>query len=149
MMQQHYTLNEPTVASQLIDGETILIHFDHGRYYSASGLGSELLELLLLQQTPKKLAGLLVAQYSLEPSVAEESVARYVETLLGESLIVPDARPRAPGNEPLDVRFASKVFEPPVLEMHAELEDLLRLDPLHDVDETGWPSVTANAREHG
>jgi hypothetical protein len=31
-----------------------------------------------------------------------------------------------------------------MLEMHSELEDLLRLDPLHDVDDTGWPSVAAD-----
>ena len=145
MNRARYTLNEPAVASQLIDGETILIHFDQGRYYSAAGLGSELLQLLLEHQSPERLVELLTGQFSIERTAAAESVARYVDILLRESLIVPDARSTQAHNGS-DFRFATSVFEQPVLEMHSELEDLLRLDPLHDVDDTGWPSVAAEPK---
>jgi len=36
---------------------------------------------------------------------------------------------------------AGTVFAPPVLEVYTDMQDLLLLDPIHDVDETvGWPS---------
>lgn len=145
MPQRHYVLNEPAVASQLIDGETILIHFDRGRYYSSANLGSEVLQRLLEHQSPERLVELLVAQFALESSIATEAVAVFIDTLTGEGLLVPTAPPGASNGTPLDARFASSTFQPLVLEVHSEIEDLLRLDPLHDVDETGWPSVAADA----
>lgn len=30
-------------------------------------------------------------------------------------------------------------FEPPVLEKYTDMQDLLLLDPIHEVDDTGWP----------
>lgn len=30
-------------------------------------------------------------------------------------------------------------YRPPVLEVFADMQDLLLLDPIHDIDEVGWP----------
>ncbi len=30
-------------------------------------------------------------------------------------------------------------FEAPVLESYSDMQDLLLLDPIHDVDDAGWP----------
>lgn len=30
-------------------------------------------------------------------------------------------------------------FEEPIFHKYTDMEDLLLLDPIHDVDETGWP----------
>jgi hypothetical protein len=32
-------------------------------------------------------------------------------------------------------------FTPPVLEVFADMRDLLLLDPIHDVAEVGWPTA--------
>jgi len=32
------------------------------------------------------------------------------------------------------------VFDAPVLHSYTDMQDVLLLDPIHDVDETGWPS---------
>ncbi len=31
-------------------------------------------------------------------------------------------------------------FQIPVLDVYSDMQDLLLLDPIHDVDETGWPT---------
>ena len=43
---QRFRLNTPAVASRVIDGEAILIHFETGCYYSTDALGAKLLTLL-------------------------------------------------------------------------------------------------------
>ena len=32
-----------------------------------------------------------------------------------------------------------KEYEPPVIECYPDMQELLLLDPIHEVDETGWP----------
>ena len=31
------------------------------------------------------------------------------------------------------------IYAPAVVERHGDMNDLLLVDPLHDVDDTGWP----------
>jgi hypothetical protein len=35
------------------------------------------------------------------------------------------------------------VWVAPTLTVYADMQDLFQLDPIHDVDETGWPSRPA------
>ena len=35
-------------------------------------------------------------------------------------------------------------FEAPALQVYTDMEDLLLLDPIHEVDEMGWPSAKQN-----
>ena len=39
--------------------------------------------------------------------------------------------------------YLANGYQPPVLETYADLQDILLLDPVHDVDETGWPKTRA------
>ncbi len=32
-------------------------------------------------------------------------------------------------------------YAPPALETYTDMQELLLLDPIHDVDETGWPAA--------
>jgi hypothetical protein len=33
-----------------------------------------------------------------------------------------------------------KTWQAPELSIYEDMQDLLQLDPIHDVDETGWPA---------
>jgi hypothetical protein len=37
-----------------------------------------------------------------------------------------------------------KEFEAPVLHKYIDMKDLLLLDPIHETDETGWPSASSD-----
>jgi hypothetical protein len=39
----------------------------------------------------------------------------------------------------------SKTFEPPLLEKYTDMQDLVLLDPVHEVDSTGWPAPKPDA----
>ena len=63
-----------------------------------------------------------------------------MDELLAEGLIVHhELGERAPA----DVPRSALEFAPPRLEKYSDLEDLLVLDPIHDVDEAGWPIAKA------
>jgi hypothetical protein len=39
-------------------------------------------------------------------------------------------------------------FQPPTLRKYTDMQDLLLIDPIHEVDDLGWPGVKAKGREH-
>jgi len=77
--------------------------------------------------------------------VVDDAVRDFTARLLEEGLIVP-APADNPGS-PLPVPERSSVgFSTPTMSVYTDMEDLLLLDPIHDVDETGWP-VRADAAD--
>ncbi len=68
------------------------------------------------------------------------SVLSLIDELVAESLIVPakDA-PVGASSEPLGTAGPEAPFVLPVLERYTDMQELLLLDPIHDVDESGWP----------
>jgi hypothetical protein len=129
------------VVSQEIEGEAILIHFDSGCYYSANATGSMVLDLVAKGLGAGGIAEQLAEHF---PGAAAEMRA-LVDTFLAEAqsegLLVPggagqgDERSTANQAGPL----VGGTFVAPRLERFDDLQDLLMLDPIHDVDEAGWP----------
>ena len=64
-----------------------------------------------------------------------------------EQLIAPDERVAfSASDEPSassspSVATGRLAFEAPVLAKYTDMAQLLVLDPIHDVDETGWPKI--------
>lgn len=87
----------------------------------------------------------LAVRYDADPALVETAVTDFVGRLHDEGLIraAPDGQPRVA----LAVPARSSVeFSAPTISVYSDMEDLLLLDPIHDVDETGWP-VRADATE--
>ena len=147
---QHFCLNQPAVISEVIDGEAIIVNLDSGAYYSLRDSGCAIWELLLQQMTTPDVVQALTARYADESTTMQVGVETLLAELLNEQLLVPahGAAPLAPpptqgsnGHRPS--------FPPPVLEKFTDMADLLLLDPIHEVEEMGWPhAAVARAPEH-
>jgi hypothetical protein len=57
----------------------------------------------------------------------------------GEAGLALDIGPAAPGSR----------FEPPRLVRYDDIEDILKFDPVHEVNDTGWPNVRNDATGPG
>jgi hypothetical protein len=69
-------------------------------------------------------------------------VADLISSLQGEQLIQSDSDAVHRANNPAESNSNSgeKIpFAQPVLNKFTDVEDLLMLDPIHDVDAAGWP----------
>lgn len=140
---QSLRINTPLVAFQEIEGEAILINFDSGCYYSANATGAFLLDRLQHGATPEQLCRGLAARWSRAEAEALESVERFLGRAREEGLVVPLDPAAAPAaGEPTAPAGAAADpgdFVEPLLEKFEDLQDLLMLDPIHDVDQAGWP----------
>lgn len=150
-----YRVNQPTVLHQTIEGETVIIHLERGLYYSLDETGAEVWEGLAAGRSSSDVADHLAARFGSDRAEVGSAVDSLVDRLRSEELIVPvDGADGADGD---GVAIPSAVlgdavpapagarFQPPRLERFGDLQDLLLLDPIHAVDESGWPERRENS----
>jgi hypothetical protein len=128
-----YRMNTPKVVAETIDNESVVINLDKGTYYSIRGTGSELWDALRAG-IPVDVLMSAVATHAGDEAAADVAKV-FVAKLIEEELLVPDDRAAGPGG----VNFVSP-YSSPDLVKYSDMEALLLLDPIHDVDEVGWPA---------
>lgn len=135
-------VNAPLVVSETIDGEAIIMHHGSGRYFDISGSGVLVWSAIEQCIPPTKIAAQMAASYRLSSDHAADIVDAFLDTLVGHDLVRAD--PAAPlAMAPVAAPASMPLFVAPVLGVHDDLADMLLLDPIHDVDEIGWPAPQA------
>ena len=132
-----FRINAPLVAVQEIEGEAILINFDTGCYYSANATGAVLLELAQRGASVAAMVQALASRCAVPESRVVDPVSAFFTAAQDGGLVVPSdgadiAAPSPTGDPAME-------FVAPQLEKFDDLQDLLMLDPIHDVDQVGWP----------
>jgi hypothetical protein len=130
------TVNAPHVVGEIIDGEAVVVNLRDGAYYSMTGVGATIWAFVEQGATADQIVESLSGQYPEEAGVVRGAVDSFLSRLAGEDLIREE-----PGTAP-ELGEASANGEPfadPVFEKFEDLKDLLLIDPIHEVDETGWP----------
>ncbi len=132
-------MNTPTVVSETVDGEVVMIHLGNGNYYSLRSTGAAIWGAIDAGVSVGAIAESLAATSHNGFDVGA-LVAGFVDELRAEELVVADAgtdqtrRPESSGTLRVDH------FEAPVLEKFTDMQHLILLDPVHEVDEAeGWP----------
>ncbi|MES2682302.1 MAG: hypothetical protein V4650_02195 [Pseudomonadota bacterium] len=135
-IEQVFEMNKPTVAFQVMDGETVLINFDTGSYFSINEPGTRVVAALENRASLKQLLG---------DAADEAMLLEFLKCLLDEGVIRFAAGARDAATDPVTpLRFASG--ETPALQSFSDLQDLLVLDPIHDVAASGWPNLPTAAQ---
>ncbi|MEO1591140.1 MAG: PqqD family peptide modification chaperone [Cyanobacteria bacterium J06632_22] len=132
-----FRINAPDVVSETIDGESVIINLYKGLYYNLNPVGSIIWELVLAGYTANDTVSAFKVAYPSLSEADELSIVQLVDQLSQESLIVSAA---APSPTAAPTITADETFEQPILYKYADMQDLLALDPIHDVDENGWPN---------
>jgi hypothetical protein len=137
--EQRLRINAGSVVHEEVDGEVIAIDLSGGSYYSLSGSGPAIWSMLAGGATESEICAALAARHRIEAGEARPAVAEFLRRLRESELVVaaaeeePGRPPPAHGGEgPAD-------FEPPVFERYTDMKDYFLLDPIHEVDATGWP----------
>ncbi len=131
-----YQLNDKEVVSEVLDGEVIAIHLQSGIYYSMQESGAHIWNALLGGWSTEEIATQLVQDPELERERIGADIAHFVATLLAESLIVP--KDGEPGARP-DAPLSHGAYATPELHKYTDMQELLLVDPIHEVTEEGWP----------
>lgn len=145
-MNDRYHINKPDVILESFDDEVVIVNLGSGNYYSIDALGAEIWGMLQKGSTANEITAQLSREYDSAVENIEAGVAEFIGILRSEALIVTD--PAASSTEAaMDgaVVETRRPFAPPVLHKYTDMQELLLVDPIHDVDETGWPNIPNNA----
>ncbi len=139
-MRKTYAVNAPEVVDEVFEDEIVVINFDSGNYYSLRQSAIDIWEGLGSGMDADAIAAMLCRRYEVGEAEAAETVASLLERLEADALVRPSD---AAGREEAvpEVAEEKKPFAPPLYEKFTDMSDLLVLDPMHDVDENGWPYV--------
>ena len=141
-----YRIDSRHVVHETFDGETVLVNLDSGIYYSLDGVGVDVWMLIDGGNSFEGVIEWIANRYDGERGEMERALHQLINDLRDEDLIVIDETGRS--ENIVDRGACGKVgpgeqlknFVPPVLRKYTDMQDLLLLDPIHDVDEAGWPS---------
>jgi hypothetical protein len=135
-----YQVDSRKVAHETIDGEVIMIHLVLGNYFSLNGVGADVWELLVQGRGRDDTLALLEQRYDAESGQIAATVEELLAKLAEEELVEPapagDATVAQNGQPPAE----KQPFEVPELQKFTDMQDFLLVDPIHEVDETGWPN---------
>lgn len=145
---QTFRVNTPTVVTEAFDDEIVILHLESGTYYSLEKSGAVIWTLLQQGVNLPEISARIAATYTISSAKSEQSVQHFIEELLQEKLIISaHATAQSGPNQGIKTDACSSAqeqqFTSPHLHKYTDMQDLLLLDPIHDVTETGWPHVPA------
>ncbi|SRR5579871_6857329 len=140
--QRRFRVNEPRVLCQQFDQEVAVVHLATGNYHSLSGIAGEAFLILGSAGASRDdVVAELLARYDVSREVIEQDLSVFLEELQSQRLIVP-ARDGAPRVLKTTTEPAARAsYSAPKIETFNDLQELFLLDPVHDVDEAGWPNA--------
>jgi hypothetical protein len=152
---QRFRISGPEVVYETVDDETIIVNLDTGNYYDLNHVGAYIFKAIEVQANLEQIAAALCDRYAVDQATVGSDLDQLVTELIDERLIIP-VGDETPADEPfasagqgvpgpLDVSEdgagEAKDYGAPVLGKYTDMQELLLLDPVHEVDETGWPST--------
>jgi hypothetical protein len=141
---QRYRINTPQVAFEVFEDEVVMVNFDNGAYYSINGTGSQLLDLLCRGADEEGLIRHIESRYACDRKTVERDVRAFLASLREERLVSAAGSDEASSGNPVPVSVqasaAEAAYKAPAVSKYSDMEDLIMLDPIHEVDESGWPN---------
>jgi Coenzyme PQQ synthesis protein D (PqqD) len=142
--RRRFRPNSPPIIQETIDQETIMVNLESGCYYSLNPVGTHVWLAIERGTDVGDIAGEVAQRFDAEAAAVEPKVRAFVDRLLGEELIVALEDDAPPAEEPSangsGERTAGIAYEDPVLNRYTDMQELLLLDPVHEVDAAGWPA---------
>jgi hypothetical protein len=127
-----------TFASEIIEDELIVMNLRDGTYYCVRGSIAAIWPLLISGVSLEAALARALGRVEGEPEAIRADILQVVGQLADDGIVVPE-QPWTVDNGAAEpgTRVA---FRPMTFEKYTDMQDLLTLDPIHDVDTTeGWP----------
>lgn len=143
--ESRYKVDAPRVVHEVFDEEVVVLDLESGSYYSLRGSAAWIFQAAVAGASSGAIAAAFTEREQPEDAAnVRAALDAFLEALVSERLLAP--RPGVLATPAgFDLPGAAGPFTPPRFEKFTDMQDLLLLDPIHDVDETGWPRAAAKA----
>lgn len=124
--------NEPSVISEPMDSELVVINLESGCYYNLSPSAAKIWMKL---ESGATIDAIIQSQQTndADQQEAAQEIDVFCRYLQYESLMV------VVESDDIEVDCAAMDYEKPKIEKFSDMQEMLLLDPIHEVTEMGWP----------
>jgi hypothetical protein len=139
MTARAYAFNAADFAFETFTNEVVVLNVVEGTYFAFGGSAIDVWNALANRQPVTAIVDATAVRHGVAASFVEQELSSFIEKLTAEKILL-DA-PAA--DEPISLDGPAQVreFQPFSFEKHIDMQDLLTLDPIHDVDpQRGWPN---------
>jgi len=137
-----FRFNRNQAVSEVFDEEVLVVNLDTGTYYSLLDSAARIWQCLVGGASLAETTQDLIAAYDGEASDIVAKTRGFVAELILENLIQAAEDAGTSVARPPQAR-SKQPFVPPRLERFTDMQELLLLDPVHDVEDAGWPAAKA------
>ena len=145
ILSRRYRVDRSKIIFEAFEDETVLINLDSGSYYSFPGSGALIWDLISSGRSIGEVVAQLQQRFPDATDEIEICVLDFIGKLVEERLVLEqdagDLEAIALGEQPPLRKGTESKFEKPCLQKYSDMQDLLLLDPIHEVDEMGWPNA--------
>lgn len=131
--------NAPSrVAHERVEDEVIAINLDTGTYFSLRDTAADVWTLFMDGADLDGASEALAVAHGIGISGVTADLEAFTDALVEAGLLDPDAAAAAVPGVTVSV---ARAYATPVVERYDDMEELLLLDPIHEVDDAGWPVI--------
>lgn len=131
-------INEPDVVLQLFPDEAVIVNLREGVYFSTDGTGADIVGMIAANASLKEMQDLMDARWS---DVPREAVPDFMRELFRQHILeAVNPSEASTAAQAFPARDPKLPFVTPKLNVYEDMQQLLLLDPVHDVGEQGWPN---------
>jgi len=136
-MNEKFKINAPKVISEPMDHEQVVINLENGCYYNLNESGALIFRFIEAGYDTEEIISLLAKTFGGDREKIAGEVSGFLTALLSEQLIIGSESTQVS----TDIAMANGLaaFTTPSFEKYADMQDMLLLDPIHEVTEAGWP----------
>ena len=134
-MTQGYSIGR-SVNHERLDNEVIAIDLQTGVYFALDDVAADCWSVAAAGGGVQAMASLVADRYGVPVETITSHIESFVSELVEAGLLVP-----AGAAQSVDLSFTAvqMPYSPPTLARYDDLDTLLLIDPIHEVDEAGWP----------
>ena len=142
MQHERFRTNSPPVLYETVNNETIIVNLDTGSYYDLNESAGYVFGLLKDGVTVGETAASAAGRYGITTDSAATAVEELLAKLVEEQLVIAaDGAPsQAPARPDEPAPSPAPPYSSPVINKYTDMQELLLLDPVHEVDDSGWPT---------
>lgn len=138
-MRTSYRIRVPEIVHETTGGEVLAIDFGSGSYFSMRGPAEAIWTAVGDQADLEQIVRSVAERYHDDDLVGRTEA--FLDSLVDAGLLdrqetSGDGSVPAPGGGP-------EPLGRPAVERYTDMEEIILLDPVHDVSEAGWPTTPA------
>ncbi len=134
-------INTPNVVHEAIEGEVVIVNLEKGLYFSTDGVGAAVWTRIASGLSIDDLRTWFSATFTADDTPITDLDA-FLEQIRTLDLV--SENDETSDVDDIELAPPPEDYVAPKLEVYSDMEELLLLDPIHDVsDEAGWPTAPA------